>query len=61
MDLSSYAGIIAGGDVLSEPPGVPILGQLEVGSEDYDWSHSRLRARLRNNRMSPGCDLHLYS
>jgi len=25
MDLSSYAGIMAGGDVLSKPPGVPIL------------------------------------
>jgi hypothetical protein len=54
MDLSSYAGIMKGGDVLSEPPGVPILGQSEVGDTDYDWSDSKLRARLRNNRMAPG-------
>ena len=54
MDLSSYAGIMAGGDVLSEPPGVPILGQSEVGATDYDWEHAKLRERLRNNRMPPG-------
>ncbi|MFQ5401492.1 MAG: hypothetical protein ACE5E7_18080, partial [Anaerolineae bacterium] len=54
MDLSTYAGIMSGGDVLSEPPGVPILGQSEVGATDFDWAHSKLRARLRNNRMPPG-------
>ena len=54
MDLTSYAGIMAGGDVLSEPPGVPILGQSEMGATDFDWAHSKLRARLRNNRMPPG-------
>ncbi len=54
MDLSSYAGIMTGGDALSEPPGVPLLGQSEVGADDYDWAHSKLRARLRNNRMAPG-------
>ncbi|MFQ5398472.1 MAG: hypothetical protein ACE5E7_02625, partial [Anaerolineae bacterium] len=54
MDLSTYAGIMSGGDVLSEPPGVPILGQSEIGATDYDWAHSKLRARLRNNRMPPG-------
>ena len=54
MDLTSYAGIMAGGDVLSEPPGVPILGQSEFGATDYDWAHSKLRGRLRNNRMPPG-------
>ena len=54
MDLSTYAGILLGGDVLSKPPGVPILGQSEVGATDYDWAHSKLRERLRNNRMSPG-------
>ncbi len=43
-----------GGDVLSEPPGVPILGQSELGADDYDWAHSKLRERLRNNRMPPG-------
>jgi len=56
MDLSSYEGIMLGGDVLSEPPGVPILGQSEVGATDYDWSHSKLRGRLRNNRMAPGVE-----
>ncbi|RME40649.1 MAG: hypothetical protein D6796_16940 [Caldilineae bacterium] len=54
MDLSTYAGIITGGDALSEPPGVPILGQSEVGASDFNWSASKLRARLRNNRMPPG-------
>ena len=33
---------------------VPIFGQVEVGAVDYDWEHSKLRARLRNNRMAPG-------
>ena len=54
MDLSTYEGIMKGGDVLSEPPGVPLLGQSEVGASDYDFAHSKLRARLRNNRMPPG-------
>ncbi|MEJ2749855.1 MAG: hypothetical protein P8183_18390, partial [Anaerolineae bacterium] len=31
MNLSSYEGIMTGADALSEPPGVPILGQSEVG------------------------------
>ncbi|HFE67552.1 MAG TPA: hypothetical protein ENJ93_09850, partial [Chloroflexi bacterium] len=47
MDLSSYEGIMKGGDVLSEPPGVPIV-------VPGDWDASKLRARLRNNRMPPG-------
>jgi hypothetical protein len=54
MDLGTYEGIMKGGDVLSEPPGVPILGQSEVGATDYDFAHSKLRERLRNNRMPPG-------
>ncbi len=54
MDLSTYAGILSGADVLSSPPGVPMLGQSAVGETDYDWDHSKLRARLRNNRMPPG-------
>ncbi len=56
MDLGSYEGFMSGGDVLSEPPGVPLLGQSEVGATDYDWDHSKLRARLRNNRMAPGVE-----
>ncbi|MCA9918437.1 MAG: hypothetical protein KC445_10825, partial [Anaerolineales bacterium] len=47
MDLSSYAGIMLGGDVLSEPPGVAVV-------LPGDWENSKLRARLRNNRMPPG-------
>ena len=45
---------MSGGDVLSEPPGVPLLGQSEVGATDYDWEHAKLKERLRNNRMPPG-------
>jgi hypothetical protein len=54
MDLSSYAGILAGADVLEEPPGVSILGESEAGAGDYDWESAKLHARLRNNRMPPG-------
>ncbi|MCP4422672.1 MAG: hypothetical protein GY805_39185, partial [Chloroflexi bacterium] len=54
MDLSSYAGVLAGADVVEEPPGVSILGESTPGAGDFDWSHSKLRARLRNNRMPPG-------
>ena len=53
MDLSSYEGIMRGGDVLSQPPGVPLFGQSAVGATDYDWGHSKMRGRLRNNRMPP--------
>lgn len=56
MDLTSHAGILAGADVLEEPPGVSILGESEAGQGDYDWSASKLRQRLRNNRMPPGWD-----
>ncbi|MBT3336293.1 MAG: hypothetical protein HN391_00055 [Anaerolineae bacterium] len=56
MDLSSYEGLMAGGDVLSSPPGVPLFGQSAVGETDYDWDHSKLKERLRNNRMAPGWD-----
>jgi len=54
MDLSSYQGIMTGADSISAPPGVSILGASEVGATDFDWSHSKLRERLRNNRMPPG-------
>ena len=47
---------LTGGDALSEPPGVPILGQSEFGATDYDWANSKLRERLRNNRMAPGVE-----
>ena len=54
LDLSSYAGILAGADSLEEPPGESILGESSPGAGDFDWDHSKLRERLRNNRMSPG-------
>lgn len=54
MDLTSYEGIMMGADSLESPPGVSILGESEAGAGDFDWAHSKLRERLRNNRMSPG-------
>ena len=54
MDLTSYEGLMAGGDRLSEPPGVPLFGQSKIGGSDFDWENSKLRGRLRNNRMPPG-------
>ena len=49
-----------GGDILSETPGVPILGQSEVSASDFDWAVSKLEERLRNNRMSPGQPFDIY-
>jgi len=54
MDLTTYQGVITGADSLSSPPGVSILGASAVGETDFDWDHSKLRGRLRNNRMPPG-------
>ena len=54
LNMSTYEGIMTGADSLESPPGVSILGQAEVGVGDFDWSHSKLRERLRNNRMPPG-------
>ena len=54
MDLSNYEGILIGADSLDSPPGVSILGESEPGADNFDWSASKLRARLRNNRMAPG-------
>jgi hypothetical protein len=54
MDLTSYEGILTGADSLEEPPGVSILGESAAGAGDFDWDNSKLRARLRNNRMAPG-------
>ena len=47
MNLGSYEGLMLGGDVLSAPPGVAIV-------IPGDWANSKLRERLRNNRMPPG-------
>ncbi len=56
MDMSSYAGILTGADSLEDPPGVSILGESAPGKGDFDWDHSKLRSRLRNNRMAPGVE-----
>ncbi|MBI5944346.1 MAG: hypothetical protein HY864_08260 [Chloroflexi bacterium] len=56
MDLSTYQGVVTGADSISSPPGVSILGASEIGATDYDWGHSKLRERLRNNRMPPGIE-----
>ncbi|MBM4424774.1 MAG: c-type cytochrome [Chloroflexi bacterium] len=47
MNLGTYEGILLGGDVLSAPPGVAVV-------LPGDWANSKLRERLRNNRMPPG-------
>lgn len=54
MNLGSYEGIRLGGDVLSEPPGVSLLGESTVMAGDFDWDSAKLRHRLRDNRMPPG-------
>ncbi|NQV48336.1 MAG: hypothetical protein HQ504_11220 [Rhodospirillaceae bacterium] len=57
MDLSSYEGMMKGADVNEQPPGVPLFGQsMGVGMTDFDWGHSKMKARLRNNRMPPGVE-----
>jgi hypothetical protein len=56
MDLTSYDGILRGGDVLAQPPGVPLFGQSAIGKTDYDWGHSKMKGRLRDNRMPPGIE-----
>jgi len=30
------------------------LGESAPNKGDFDWDHSKLRERLRNNRMAPG-------
>jgi len=56
MDLTSYAGMMIGGDALAKPPGVPLFGQSKVGATDYNWGHSKMKLRLRDNRMPPGIE-----
>ena len=56
MDLTSAKGVVTGADSLAAPPGVSILGQKEIGKGATDWGHSKLRARLRDNRMPPGVE-----
>lgn len=52
--MGNYADILAGADAIEESPGVSILGESDPGAGDFDWKHSKLRARLRNNRMATG-------
>ena len=54
MDLTTYEGILAGADGLEKPPGVSLLGESSPGAGDFDWGHSKMRERFRNNRMPPG-------
>ncbi len=54
MGLANYQDILTGADSLDSPPGVSILGQAKPGEGPFDWQHSKLRSRLRNNRMPPG-------
>ena len=54
MNLGSHAGVLGGADALSKPPGVGLLGESKIGATDYDWDHSKLKGRLRNNRMPAG-------
>jgi hypothetical protein len=54
LGLGSYEDILKGADSISSPPGVSILGESSPGAGDFDWAHSKLRSRLRNNRMPPG-------
>lgn len=59
MNLGSYDGMMIGADVgydpspPSNPCGLPLFGQTACGDTDYDWAESKLRKRLRNNRMPP--------
>lgn len=54
MNLSSREGLIAGGDTLAKAPGVSLLGGAQGGDTHTNWGHSKLRDRLRNNRMAVG-------
>ncbi|MFQ5752522.1 MAG: hypothetical protein ACE5HI_11040, partial [bacterium] len=54
MDLSSWEGLMKGADSMEEPPGEPLLGESKPGAGDFNWKESKLRGRLRNNRMPPG-------
>lgn len=51
MDLGTYQGHMLGADPPDpNTPGEPLYGQTPGGT-DFDWGHSLLRNRLRNNRM----------
>ena len=50
IDFNSHAGWLAGADEGM----MPLLGESSVGATDYNWGKSKLRSRLRDNRMPPG-------
>ena len=56
MDTTSYAGLMAGADSLGNPPGVSLFGESKPGAGDFDWGHSKMKQRLRDNRMPPGIE-----
>jgi len=65
MDLTTYEGILAGGDTLGKPPGVSLLAgydnrKAHKGQKPSDlpnkWGASTLKIRLRDNRMPPGIE-----
>jgi len=56
MGLGSYKDLMTGGDTLAKPPGVSLLGETKPGAGDFNWGHSKMRDRLRNNRMPPGIE-----
>ena len=54
LDMGSYAGILVGANMVTDPPGQSILGESAPGAGDFHWERSTLHARLRNDRMPPG-------
>ena len=56
MDLTSYKGMMAGADSLANPPGVSLFGEKKPGDGHFDWGHSKMKQRLRDNRMPPGIE-----
>jgi len=65
MDLTSYEGLMIGGDSLAKPPGISLLAPYESrkahkGERTRDlkmgWATSTMRHRLRDNRMPPGIE-----
>ncbi|MDZ7266498.1 MAG: hypothetical protein ONB48_03510 [candidate division KSB1 bacterium] len=51
MDLNSWEGLMKGADSAGDPPGESLLGESRPGAGDFNWEKSKLRARLRDNRM----------
>ncbi len=54
MNLGSWEGVMGGADALSKPPGVALWGESKIGATDYKWKKSKMKGRMRNNRMPAG-------